>query len=179
MTDGELFRFVDVWNDLARVFPKRLDDHEKQQMQRDYFRAMRRFPLSQIEAGAEVWIQRGKYFPKPAEWMDAIPKQSAVVTLDVPAMSEGESRAYQRAEAMRYEDQPCGCPKCREAEVTDKPLRFVPEFTPDDRERKVRDGERVVTAGHWAHGYELARWYEARANFYEAFVARFGGRPGI
>lgn len=169
MTDAELFAFTDVCKDLMRVFPKRLEEFEKAQLHRDYFKALRRFSVSQVQAGAEAWMQRGKYFPKPAEWIDSIPKQAPTALVDVPAMSPMEAREYQRAERLRYEDQPCGCRDCVAAQVSEKPVRFVPEFTADDRERKVRDGERIVTAGHWAHGTELARYYKAKADFYEAY----------
>lgn len=165
-----MFTFADVVRGLRRVFPKRMEDHELRQMDVDYFKALRRFPLAQVQAGAEAWMQRGKYFPKPAEWIDSIPRR-ATVAVDIPAMSEAEASDYRRAEKLRYDDRPCVCPRCREVGVTDKPLRFVPEVNPDGTDRKVRDGDRIVVAGHWAHGAELARWYQAKGDFYERFYA--------
>lgn len=178
MMDSELTPFIAVCNDLMRVFPKRMDDHDKNQLHRDYFKALRRFSFGQVEHGAEAWMQRGKFFPKPAEWIDAIPQRKEQA-IEYPAMSEQDARDYRHAELLRYEDAPCHCRECVGADVTEKPLRFVPDVSADGGERKVRDGDRVVVAGHWAHGNELRRWYVARANFYEAFVKRFGGRPGI
>jgi hypothetical protein len=165
MLDGELFAFMDTFRDLQRVFPKRLDEHEQARIGGDYFKALRRFPLRQVQDGAEVWIQRGKYFPKPAEWIDAIPRPGAVVR-DVPTLSEADARDYQHAERLGYEGPTCRCGECIAAGVTEKPLRFVPEISADGRDRLVRIGERTVTAGHWAHGQELARWYQARADFW-------------
>jgi len=171
VTETEIFAFADVVKGLQRVFPKRWDEHEQAQLQRDYFKALRKFPLSQVAAGAEAWMQRGKFFPKPAEWIEAIPKRQSAP--DLPVMSDEQTREYHRAEALRYEDKPCGCLSCREAEVTEKPLRFVPEVNPDGTDRRVRDGvrDRIVVAGHWAHGFELARWYAAKGEFYEQFYA--------
>lgn len=165
-----MFTFADVVRGLRRVFPKRLDDHELRQMDADYFKALRRFTLQQVQAGAETWIQRGKYFPKPAEWIDSIPRRTTIAP-DISAMSEDEMREYHRAEGLRYEDQACSCRACREAEVSDKPIRFVPDLDRDGRERKLKDGDRIVAAGHWAHGSELARWYQAKGDFYERFYA--------
>lgn len=179
MTDAEVFAFSDVFKGLERVFPKRLEEHERAHLHREYFKAMRRFPLNQVQAGAEAWVSRGKYFPKPAEWIDAIPKASAQATVDLPALNESEARAYEQAERMRYEGRCCSCRECVEADVTEKPTRFVPEFDAEDREVRVRCGERIVVAGHWAHGQELARWYQARGDFYAKFVERFGMRPEI
>ena len=178
MMDSETTVFVDICKALMRVFPKRLEEFERAQLHRDYFKALRRFSVSQVQAGAEAWMQRGKYFPKPAEWIDAIP-QRREVAVEYPAMTEQESREYRRAEQLRYEDSPCHCRECERAGVAEKALRFVPDVSADGSDRKMRDGDRIVTAGHWAHGEALRRWYEARANFYELFCARFGGRPGI
>ncbi len=47
-----------------------------------------------------------------------------------------------------YIGETCDCPDCSQAGVTQLPVR--------------RDWRR----GHWMHGYELKRWYEARARFY-------------
>lgn len=178
MTDAEVFQFSDVMRGLQRVFPKRLDEHEQQQLQREYFKALRPFPLGRVAAGAEAWVQRGKFFPKPAEWIDAMPSLRQSVS-DVAVMSESDASEYHRAEQMRYEDTPCRCHECTIAGVTDKPLRFVPEVSADGSDLKMRDPirDRIVTAGHWAHGVELARWYHARADFYNRFLEIFGELP--
>ncbi len=50
----------------------------------------------------------------------------------------------------------------------------MPEFTKQDVERKVKHpvSLKVVTAGHWAHGDELVRWYAAKDRFWT--LARAG-----
>lgn len=46
-----------------------------------------------------------------------------------------------------FEGEPCSCAECSQAGVTDKPL--------------IRDRY----TGVWLHGYNLKRWYEAKAKF--------------
>lgn len=178
MTDSEMFPFMDVFRNLQRVFPKRLDQHDQQQMGASYFKALQKFPLGRVAAGADAWVSRGKFFPKPAEWIDAMPRLH-LPAADVAVMSDQDAREYARAEQMRYEDTPCRCHECVFAHVSDKPLRFVPEVSADGSDLKVRDPlrDRIVTAGHWAHGPELARWYHARADFYNRFLEIFGKLP--
>jgi hypothetical protein len=83
-------------------------------------------------------------------------------------MRADEAAAYVRAERLRYEDDPCGCLACQAAGVTDRPLRYVPQFTHDDREERAWCPlhQKLVVVGHWAHGDELARWYAARDRFF-------------
>ena len=47
-------------------------------------------------------------------------------------------------------------------------MRFVPTHATFDTYERAWDRRRKVVqiVGHWAHGAELARWYEARAAFY-------------
>lgn len=177
MTDGELFAFVDVFRGIQRVFGKRMTEGEEAQTHRDYFRALRRFPLDQIKAGAEVWLQRGKYFPKPAEWIDAIPKQSAHAASTLPQATPQQAQDARRAEQMRFEGHPCRCAECVESGVTERPTRFVPVEDANGEIVRVLDGEREMTPGKWIHGYELARWYAAQAEFYAKYRAAFGRLP--
>lgn len=168
MIDTEVFAFNTVFQSVQRVFPLRGDEYEIRDVSAAYFRAMRRYPLRAVQDGAEAWILKGKRFPKPAEWIESIPRQKPAVELT--ALSEDEARAYLRAEAMRYEDAPCSCEACSTAGVTDKPLRFVP----DVNGVKALIGERDVTVGRWAHGAELARWYAAKNKFWSDMFALFG-----
>jgi hypothetical protein len=107
-------------------------------------------------------------FPKPAEWLQALPvPPAAAAHADTRVMGTPERLEYVRAEALRYEDAPCGCLLCQEAAVTHRPLRFVPDEilgVLDKALDTVRN--RIVVTGHWAHGEELARWYVARDAFF-------------
>lgn len=167
MTDAELFGFVDVFNSLAQVFPIRGEEHERQQRRRAYFKALRRFPLDRVAAGADAWTRHGKAFPKPVEWAASIPR-SEPTTTEIPVMTAEEARQWHRADGLRYEDAPCACRVCVAAGIHTRPIRFVPEFTPEDNDRKVQDPDtgKIVTAGHWAHGDELVRWYAAKERFW-------------
>lgn len=165
MTDAEMPAFLDVFRRLTRVFPFRGDAQEVADVGASYFKAFRRRSLPDVVAGADRWIQTENRFPRAAQWLGAIPRGDVEV---VPMMSEADAREHRRAELLGYEDAPCQCDLCRAAEVDEKPLRFVPEFTENDRDKHVRDplNQRVVTAGHWAHGVELFRWYRARGDFW-------------
>lgn len=171
MNDTEVFAFMDTFRSLTRVFPLRGDEDAIRDVGASYFKALRRVPLREIQAGAEVVIQRHKHFPKPAEWLDAIPKRQTAV--EVPTMTPTEAQTYARAEQLHYEDEPCRCASCVAAQVSWKPLRFVPEVNADGTDRKVRDPfkDRIVTAGHWAHGQELVGYWNARGAFYAKWTA--------
>lgn len=168
MMDSELFAFMDVFRGLQRVFPKRLDEHEISQMGGAYFKAMRRFPINAVQAGADTWTQRGKFFPKPAEWMDAIPR-AAQPQAERAELSVSDAAEYRDAEQRRYEGEPCRCSACRTAGVDHRFLRFVPDVDANGQDLQAKLGDRIVVCGHWAHGEELRRWYAAK----EAFWAQF------
>jgi hypothetical protein len=83
-------------------------------------------------------------------------------------MRADEAAEFVRAERLRYSDEACGCLDCQAAGVTDRPLRYVPDVTDDDREDTAWCPlqHKLVVAGHWAHGSELARYYAARDRFF-------------
>jgi len=137
-----------------------------------YFHAMKHLSLSDVTAKADAWLQRESKMPKPVEWASVRISRG----VEMPTFTPREEREYLRAEALHYEDAPCGCPLCFQAGVSDKPIRFVPDFTPDDRDDRVRIGERIVTRGHWSHGVELARYYKARADFWNRYYEMLGKR---
>lgn len=172
MTNADLPPFMDTFHNVRRIFPLRGEDHELRHVGTSYFNAMRRFPLSAVQAGAEVWLQQGKRFPKPAEWIESIPPRRQVA--EVHALSDADAIAHMQAERLGYEDAPCHCEPCQRAGVTDQPLRYVPDVEADGRDRKALIGERVVTTGHWAHGEELAGYYRAKLAFWAAMFERFG-----
>jgi hypothetical protein len=134
-----------------------------------YFHVLKRFDLPEVIAKADAWLQTETKMPKPAEWAGIVPRRPQV---ELSVMTDAESRDYRRAETLGFEDIPCACALCVQADVTEKPIRFVPDLDYQDRDRLVKDPlmNRVVCAGHWAHGAELARWYRARADFYNRCV---------
>lgn len=174
MTDSEIFPFMDTLRDVARVFPIRGDEHDLKQLGTAYFKALRRYPLAMVEAGAQRCIEQNKHFPKPAEWLDAIPRGG--VTSSIEELSVAERDDWLAAERGRWEGRPCRCQECRAADVTHRPLRFVPDVSADGRDARAQIGERVVTRGHWAHGDELRRWYAAKEHFWGLFDTALAGR---
>jgi hypothetical protein len=129
-----------------------------------YFHVLKKYPLTAVIAKADQWLEREAKFPKPAEWAAVIVRRA----VELPVLSQDDAKDYRRAELLGWEDTPCGCSDCLKAGVHEKPLRFVPIEGRDGAYRKATDPllNRTVTAGHWAHGFELFRWYDARASFY-------------
>lgn len=160
MTNSDLPAFLETWRGLQRVFPLRGDPSELGQVQSAYFAALRRFTLDQVQAGAERALMQQKHFPKPAEWIDLVPRQTAAVELE--ALSEVEAHAWLRAERLRWADSPCTCAECRSVGMNTTPRRFVPLFDADDREVRARIGDREVVRGEWIHGERLLAWSLAR-----------------
>jgi hypothetical protein len=165
VTSNDLPGFADAFKSLQRIFPLRGEEGELDRLRADYFRSMRGYALVDVKSGADRWMSTGTKFPRPAEWVAAIPPRTG--SGEFRQMVDSEAREYRRAESLGYEDQPCLCSECVRAGVDDRPLRFVPEEDDQGRDFKAFDpiAKRVVTTGHWAHGPELARWYTARDAF--------------
>lgn len=168
LTDSDLFPFMETFRGLARVFHLKGDDHDIKSTAGSYFKALRRYPLPLVQAGAEMCLQRNRHFPKPAEWIEAVGHAQKPVEVQIHALTLEQARDYRQAEARKWEGDPCGCSDCRTASVDHRPLRFVPD------DAMVRDpiGNRDVRMGHWAHGYELQRWYAARQGFIDFCATR-------
>lgn len=170
MQDADLFAFLAIFRSLLHVFPKRLEDSEIDPLARSYFTAFRRVTVAQIQAGADVWMQRGKFFPKPAEWLESIPRKSAAGVALSP-LTPVEVAEHLDAERRSYEGDPCSCRACERAGVTHRFTRYVPESDELGIDAKGLIGERVVVRGHWAHGDELARFYVVRDKFWTDYRA--------
>lgn len=170
MTDAEIFPFMATMRDVVRVFPIRGGEDDVQQLGAAYFKALRRYPLALVQAGAERVIERNKHFPKPAEWLDAIPR--ATSSGDAPEeLSAFDRDEWLAAERGRWEQAPCRCSECRAAGVTERMQRFVPMVDAAGGDVRGLIGERIVTRGRWIHGHDLARWYAAKEEFWALFRA--------
>lgn len=178
MTSDDLPGFHDAFRSLQRVFPLRGSEADFDRMLADYFRMLRRYSLGQVKSAADHWLAHGTKFPKPSDWIGAVPAMTAT---DRRQMTQSEAQDYRRAELCAFEDQPCLCADCVRAGVDDKPLRFVPDLDGEDRDVKAFNPMtgRVVTTGQWAHGDALARWYDARATFFSDFLAWVGSPPTL
>lgn len=141
----------------------------------DYYEVLKGFHIDVLRRAAKDLATTHTFFPSTAEWHEAA---AALVAAQGPAprarvMSVDQATEYARAQRLHYEDQPCSCARCFLAQVTDKPLRFVPDFDADDREVTAYHPlwKREVVTGHWAHGDELARWYRAKEKFFATPIA--------
>lgn len=165
MTDVDFPTFNETFQHLRRVFPLRGDTDEIAAVVRAYFKALERWPLEAVIAASETWLNKGTRFPKPADWIGAMPHSSSSPVY-VPPMSDEEAAEHRRAVAGGYQAAPCQCYLCQQAGVHTRPLRFVPDEDADGNEvPRVLNGH-VVAMGHWAHGTELRAWYAAHDKFW-------------
>lgn len=164
MTDRDASEFSALFRRVAGVYRARVDED----VASTYFRVLRPFALADLERAADAWIAKEARFPKPAEWRGSLSPDASQVR-DLRVMTWLEGKEYADAERRGYEGDPCGCGACRDTGVDHRFLRFVPEFTAHDTDLKVFDPvrQREVTAGHWAHGQELARWYVTKDAFWQ------------
>lgn len=163
MQDADFDRFLQEFQRLSAALQGFKQSHIEAKGKADaYFHVLKRFPLADVIAKADHWLNTEAKMPKPAEWAAVMIRKR----VDLPVATQAQADAWTRAEAQRWQDSPCTCRECLEADVSDKPRRFVPECTADDQDRKVLIDGKMQTAGHWAHGWELKRGYDARANFW-------------
>ena len=160
--------FDQAFTNMARAFRLKLKPAELEELTTTYFKILGTAPLEAVLAAGKTVLEQSRTFPKAADWFQALPAGAREMTTDCRVMHADELAEYHRAERQRYEDEPCGCLACQLASVTERPLRFVPDFDADDRPERAFDNtrNRIVVSGHWAHGDELARWYVARDHFF-------------
>lgn len=144
-----------------------------------YFRLLQRYEFVDVARAADAWAQSNTFFPQVADWLEAVrstPKGEPLLELPREELAE-----WLDAERRGFEADVCSCRDCCNARIDgamdDKPLRFVPTEDRFGTYEKRLMGAREVLRGHWAHGYELARWYQARANFYEVALRLKLGNP--
>jgi hypothetical protein len=188
MTEPDYGTFDRAFRRVCGAFRLRVNPVELEELSRTYFRVLADAPLEDVLAAGKTCLQTGTRFPKPAEWMQALPAPPVAVTADLRVMATPEREAYARAELLRYQDEPCWCVDCQDAGMTDRAIRFVPDEVNGVLDKAIdTDRNRVVVTGHWAHGDELARWYIARDAFFacltpiqrQKFALVYSGRePG-
>lgn len=170
MTTADLPAFTLTFHDLVGAFARRLSEAQEADLLAVYFRALTRYTLPQVQAGAEAVTRTSTRWPKPAEWIAAMPRAATVAA--VPTMPDAQAAEHRAAKSANYQRDPCGCAACVRARISHQPQRFLPDLP----ERRFLLGDDVVLAGHWAHGDELARWYVASAAFWALKAAT--GAPG-
>lgn len=175
MTDLDLNPFLDTFRELRGVLVhRRLEEKEESQQESAYFHALRRYPFPDVRVAADSILRSTSKFPSPAEWIAALPKARP----DARQLHASEAREFVRARDLGWTDEPCDCVSCRAANVTMRRLRFVP--TVDERtgetDQAIDARGQLVTPGHWAHGWELSRWYASHATYQKALRATEQGK---
>jgi hypothetical protein len=173
MTDVDFGTFDRAFRRVVGAFRLKLREGEVEELSRTYFKVLDAAPLDDVLTAGKACLANSRTFPKPAEWLHALPIQPpTVIDADLRVMGTYERVEHARAEALRYEDTPCECVLCGQAHVTHRPLRFVPDDIDGALDRAIDTvRNRILVTGHWAHGEELARWYAARDAFF-ASVSR-------
>jgi hypothetical protein len=167
MMQEEFFEFAAEFRRLTAALEKYKQNPTEAAAKADaYFHVLKKFSLQEVIAKASTWLEKENKFPSPAQWAGVVVRRA----VDVPTMTPAEWSEHYRAEHCGYEDPPCTCPDCLHAGVNERPVRYVPTLDRDERtiEKRSPDGQRTVTAGHWAHGAELSGYYRARGNFWDA-----------
>ena len=137
-----------------------------------YFEALEPWPVDVIARSARTLVQDRKVFPTLADWIAALgPAPGAAPTpaggqrtMSLAEIVEWEHARRSTADRERYQGEPCRCDACRTAGVDHRFLRFVPDEDAAGSLQRAWHPQRreVVITGHWAHGWELDRWYRAR-----------------
>lgn len=169
MTDQEMGAFMGLLGRMGAVFSKR--EHDLETLAPSYFRALKRFPYGDVLRAADHLIAVEPHFPRPSRWIAAIGETHKGDPLE--ALTGREAAEHLHAQRLGWEADPCGCDECREAEVSDRRVRYVP-IEPHQR---VVLGFHTTVRGRWIHAWELRAWYEARANCYEVLMRLKLGHP--
>lgn len=175
MIDTDSAAFEAALRRLSGSLQKRWKPDEWRNVVGIYFDALKHADLSDVLAAVPTLQARSRW-PKVGDWLAVLPVR-APMPVGSRVMRGPEVDEYMRARREHYHDVPCSCILCQSAGVTHLPLRFVPDFTPDDVEEQAfcPPFNRMVTPGHWAHGEELRRWYAAKQAFADRVPKTYGG----
>ena len=172
MTESEMFAFGEIVRDLRRVFRSAWTTTSCEHGLGACFMRCAGSVFRKLRRGAEAWLQRGSKLPKPAEWIDAIPRQSEAAQADLPVLSasqaaeylEGRTGALSRPAVCVSGMPACGCHG--QAAAVRAGIQRGRHRPQGQVRRADRDG--------WALGARRgtrARWYQAKSDFYEAYYA--------
>ena len=172
MFDSDFVTFDRAFKRVSGAYRLKVKPAEAEELTKTYFKVLEAWPLDDVLAAGKKCMAKCKAFPKVADWIAELPADHQVrqAPADLRFMTATEMDAHERAAAKRYEDDPCACPHCFDAYIHDRPIRFVPTLVSllgDDYEHAFNSRRnQVEVIGHWAHGDELARWYQARDRFF-------------
>lgn len=169
MTETDFGTFDRAFGRVCGAFRLKLKPSDAEELTRTYFRVLEPFPLEEVLLAGKKCLAKHRKFPPAADWIAELtaPRATTPAGADVRQMGAFELEEYERAERLRYEDEPCGCADCLQAGVDHRLLRYVPTLIGGIEERALNPHRKAVqVVGHWAHGEELRRWYEARDRFF-------------
>lgn len=175
MTDDQRPDFDQAFQRVISHYRLKMRAGEATELARTYFRLLEAHPLDLVVTAGVSWMARQRKFPKAVDWLDLIETgKGPSAPADARRMSVSECDQYDAAERLCFEDQPCGCAECCRAGVDDLPTRLVPTLLDGEGDERAYNPrrERMQIVGHWCHGAELRRWYDARDAFY-ALAATF------
>ena len=169
MVEPEYDTFDRAFRRVYGVYRLKLSDDDVDALSRTYFRLLAHAALDDVLAAGKACLTTCKTFPKPVDWLHALPPTASPVPLsaDLRVLGTAERDDYARAEGLRYRGH-----AVRLWRVFSGRRERSPVAVRARRGRRVLDRaidavrNRVVVTGHWAHGPELGRWYDARAAFY-------------
>jgi hypothetical protein len=173
--DSDRVTFARAFQRVCGAFRLRFKANEAEDLTTTYFKILEPYPLDRVLLAGKQCMTVSRKFPLAADWVAAVVDLSDRTPSDVRQMTIDELDEHEAAERARWEDAPCSCVACVRANVGQSPLRFVPThatFSEDERAFNPRR-QAVQIVGHWAHGEELGRWYDARARFYASAPKRF------
>jgi hypothetical protein len=175
MTEADYGTFDRAFRRVVGAFRLRLKATELDDLSRTYFRMLDGHPLDRVLFAGKACITSSRKFPLAADWIAELTATRAIAPPDVRHLSVDELDEYDAAERARWERPPCGCGECVRAGVDDRPGRFVPTWAAAEVDERGFDPRRrlVHAVGHWAHGAELAAWYDARDRFYRSAPRKF------
>jgi len=173
MTDDDFPEFETLFQRLRFVFRIRASTDEFSLLCGTYFKALHKYPLTDVVEAADAWTAQGTYFPRPGDWVKHIPRHDRHAE-QLPVATDMEVRLYRHAAMVHWKEPPCLCRACVTAGVSELPVRFVPDLNGDGHVRRLRDPDtqRAFVMGHWLHGEPLGSWYLARENYRDELMAR-------
>jgi hypothetical protein len=167
MFETDYGTFDRAFRRVCGAFRLKVTEVEQTDLSRTYFRLLEPYPLDRVLTVGKRLLETQRKFPAIADWLAACDHGLTVVPPDRRQFTVSEIDLHDRAERLRYQDEPCGCLECYEFGVQDVPRRFVPTVTGGVEERAFHPRKNaVVIVGHWAHGAELRRWVDAREAFF-------------
>jgi hypothetical protein len=171
MFETDFSTFDRAFGRVCGAYRLKVKPTEAEELTRTYFKVLEAWPLDAVLVAGKKAMAKCRTFPKVADWIAELPAtRERTAPADVRHMTTDEMDAHERAAAKRYEDDPCACPDCFNAFIHERPIRFVPTLVSllaDDDERAFNTRRnQIEVIGHWAHGAELARWYQARDHFF-------------